>query len=104
MTVEGRGTLASSNADWMKLHGRIDRSGGDVGSANGPNWERLLLDLNAGKPISEDEYKAAASELRPSFIRFMNCKNVLVDGLHFVGSPMWTIHLLYPRTRWWRML
>jgi len=25
----------------------------------------------------------------------MNSKNILIDGLHFVGSPMWTIHLLY---------
>jgi outer membrane protein OmpA-like peptidoglycan-associated protein len=25
----------------------------------------------------------------------MNSKNILIEGLHFVGSPMWTIHLLY---------
>ena len=79
----------------MNLHGRIQPSGSDPGSANGPNWEHLLQALNANKPISEEEYKAAASELRPSFIRFMNSKNILVDGLRFVGSPMWTIHLLY---------
>jgi hypothetical protein len=95
VTVEGRGTLTSSNADWMNLHGRTQASGSDPGSANGSNWEHLLQALNANKPISEQEYKAAASELRPSFIRFMNSKNILIDGLHFVGSPMWTIHLLY---------
>jgi polygalacturonase len=95
VAVIGRGTLTSNNADWMKLHPRESKSGSDIGSANGPNWERLLLDLNAGKPISDEEYRAAATELRPSFVRFMNSKNVLIDGLHFVGSPMWTIHLLY---------
>lgn len=95
VAVIGRGTLTSNNQDWMALHSRALRSVSDVGSANGQNWERLLLDLNAHKPISEVEYKAAASELRPSFIRFMNSKNILIDGLHFVGSPMWTIHLLY---------
>src|ERR1039457_6424367 len=79
----------------MNLHGRIQPSGSDPGSANGPNWEHLLQALNANKPISEEEYKAAASELRPSFIRFMNSKNILIEGLHFAGSPMWTIHLLY---------
>ncbi|HEV2484968.1 MAG TPA: glycoside hydrolase family 28 protein [Terracidiphilus sp.] len=95
VSVEGRGTLTSNNADWMNLHGRIQPSGSDPGSANGPNWEHLLQALNANKPISKEEYKAAAAELRPSFIRFMNSKNILIDGLHFVGSPMWTIHLLY---------
>ena len=95
VAVEGRGTLTSSNADWMNLHGRIQASGSEPGSANGPNWEHLLQTLNANKAIAKQEYEAAASELRPSFIRFMNSKNILIDGLHFVGSPMWTIHLLY---------
>ncbi len=95
VAVIGRGMLMSSNADWLKLHPREQRSGANIGSANGPNWERLLADLNAHKPISRAEYDAAGTELRPSFIRFMNSKNVLIDGLHIVGSPMWTVHLLY---------
>lgn len=95
VTVEGRGILTSPNDEWMKLHVRMKATGSDPGSANGANWERMLNDLNAKKPISKEEDEAAASELRPSFIRFMNSKNILVDGLHFVGSPMWTVHLLY---------
>jgi len=95
VAVVGRGVLMSSNADWMKLHGRQQASGSDPGSANGPHWEQLLNDLDAGKTISEDEYKEAAAELRPSFVRFMNSKNILISGLRFIGSPMWTVHLLY---------
>jgi polygalacturonase len=95
VAVVGRGVLTSNNADWLKLHQRIGRSASDPGSANGPNWEKLLLDLNAHKAIPQVEYDAAAAELRPSFIRFMNSKNILVDGLRFIGSPMWTVHLLY---------
>jgi len=95
VAVVGRGVLMSSNADWMKLHGRQQPSGSDPGSANGPHWEQLLNDLDAGKTISEDEYKEAAAELRPSFVRFMNSKNILISGLRFIGSPMWTVHLLY---------
>jgi polygalacturonase len=93
--VVGPGTLISSNADWMKLHGRVKAAESDLGSANGDNWEKLLFDLEAHKPISEAEYTAAGEELRPSFVRFMNAKDVVVDGLHFEGSPMWTVHLLY---------
>lgn len=95
VAVVGRGVLISSNADWMKLHGRRQPQGSDPGSANGPHWEQLLNDLNAGKAIPGDEYRAAAAELRPSFVRFMNSKNILVSGLRFIGSPMWTVHLLY---------
>jgi len=95
VAVVGRGVLMSSNADWMKLHGRVQPNGDNPGSADGPHWEQLLNDLNAGKTIPEEEYKEAAAELRPSFIRFMNSKNILVSGLRFIGSPMWTVHLLY---------
>lgn len=95
VALVGRGVLMSSNDDWLKLHPRSAREASDPGSANGPNWEKLLLDLNAHKPISKQEYDAAAAELRPTFVRFMNSKNVLIDGLHFIGSPMWTVDLLY---------
>lgn len=95
VAVMGRGTLTSNNQDWIGLHSRALRSVSSPGSANGPNWERLLGDLDANRPISQAEYRAAAAELRPSFIRFMNSKNILIEGLHIVGSPMWTVHLLY---------
>jgi polygalacturonase len=119
VTITGRGILTSNNADWMKLHGRnvplrdgqaelpsnfpdaigargkAPSAAQDLGSANGPAWEHLLQTLETGGPISDDEYRAAAAEMRPSFARFMNAKNVLVEGVRFIGSPMWTIHLLY---------
>ncbi|MGA2352425.1 MAG: glycoside hydrolase family 28 protein [Terracidiphilus sp.] len=120
VTITGRGILTSNNADWMKLHGRIvpshpgqeeitsnyadllksqnhpaSSATEELGSANGPQWEHLLQALETGKPISDGEYRAAAAEMRPSFVRFMNSKNILVEDVRFVGSPMWTIHLLY---------
>ncbi|HUA63855.1 MAG TPA: glycoside hydrolase family 28 protein [Verrucomicrobiae bacterium] len=95
VTLTGRGTLTSNNDDWMKLMPRQKGSGSDPGSSNGPNWERLLKLLEVKTPAPEEAYLAAAPELRPSFVRVMNSRNVLIEGLHFVGSPMWTVHLLY---------
>jgi polygalacturonase len=95
VTLTGRGTLTSDNAEWMKLFPRQRPSAGDPGSANGPNWQRLLQLLEIRTPAPEEAYLKAAPELRPSFVRTMESKNVLIEGLHFVGSPMWTIHLLY---------
>jgi polygalacturonase len=99
VTITGRGTLTSDNAEWMKLMPRQKGSSADLssdpGSANGPNWEHLLQVLEVKTPASKEDYEKAAPELRPSFVRFMDSKNVLIEGVHFVGSPMWTIHLLY---------
>jgi polygalacturonase len=95
VAITGRGTLATDNAEWMKLHPRQKGLGGDPGSANGPNWEKLLELLEVHTPAPRAAYEAAAPELRPSFVRTMDSRNVRIEGIHFQGSPMWTIHLLY---------
>ncbi|SPE42781.1 Glycoside hydrolase, family 28 [Candidatus Sulfopaludibacter sp. SbA3] len=95
VTITGRGTLTTDNAEWLKLMSRQDRSANDPGSAFGAAWEHLLQLLELRKPIPDEIYQQVAPELRPSFVRFMESKNVLVEGIHFAGSSMWTIHLLY---------
>ncbi len=95
VTITGRGVLTTDNAEWLKILPRIKPSGSDPGSAFGTNWERLLQDLEVKTPAPDEDYQKAAPELRPSFVRFMDSTNVLVEGIHFVGSSMWTIHLLY---------
>jgi len=95
VSVTGRGLLTTDNADWLKLMPRTKASGDDPGSANGPSWQRLLEDLEVKTPAPDEDYQKAAPELRPSFVRFMNSTNILIEGVHFVGSPMWTVHLLY---------
>ncbi|MGD1019050.1 MAG: glycoside hydrolase family 28 protein [Verrucomicrobiia bacterium] len=95
VTITGRGVLTTDNAEWLKIMPRTNAPGPDGGSAFGPNWEKLLLDLEVKTPAADDEYQRAAPELRPSFVRTMDSTNVLIEGVHFVGSSMWTIHLLY---------
>jgi polygalacturonase len=95
VTITGRGVLTTDNAEWLKLMSRSKASGSDPGSAFGAAWERLLQSLERKTPATQAEYLAAAPELRPSFVRVMDSRNVLIEGVHFVGSSMWTIHLLY---------
>lgn len=95
VTITGRGVLTTDNAEWLRLMPRILPATNDPGSAFGTNWERLLADLEKHTPAPADDYLQAAPELRPSFVRTMNCTNILIEGVHFVGSSMWTIHLLY---------
>jgi polygalacturonase len=89
VSIKGGGTITTSNAEWMKLKPRYG------GSAAGINWANLLVSLEKKTPATEDEYKKAAAELRPPFIQVMNCRNVNIEGIHIIGSPMWPIHILY---------
>jgi polygalacturonase len=95
VTITGRGVLTTDNAAWLKLMPRTNSSATNIGTAFGANWEHLLQDLEVKTPAPAEDYQMAAPELRPSFVRFMDSTNVLVEDVHFVGSSMWTVHLLY---------
>jgi polygalacturonase len=108
VTVTGRGVLTTGDyEEWRKAYkgayeeylkarkGVVSTGGDESGSANGPHWDHLLRALEAKQPVSEEEYREAAAELRPSFVCFMNAKNVLVEGVRFIGAPMFVVHLLY---------
>lgn len=90
VVIRGSGTVTTSNAEWMKLKPRDVQK-----SAAGENWDKLLKSLEIKTPATQEEYLKAASELRPSFIHFMNGKNITVDGIHVVGSSQWPVYFLY---------
>jgi polygalacturonase len=96
VTITGRGLLTTDNRAWLELMGRPQpRSAAGPGSAFGPDWNRLLTLLQQKTPQPEAEYLKVAPYLRPAFIRTTNSTNIVIEGIHIVGSPFWTIHLLY---------
>jgi polygalacturonase len=96
VTITGRGLLTTDNADWTRLmSGPQPKTANSVGSAFGPAWNRLLALLQQKTPQTEEVYLQAAPLLRPAFIRAMDCRNVLIEGIRMVGAPFWSIHLLY---------
>lgn len=86
ITITGRGTLTTDNAAWIAATGKPEAKA---------VWEEIQKRLEKGETVPEAEYRRAAPFLRPSFIRPMNSKNVLIEGVHIVGSSMWTLHILY---------
>jgi len=97
VTITGRGTLTTGDYEqWGTAYGgAAPKRSSDAENANGPHWDHLLKALEARQPVSEADYRAAAPELRPSFVFFMNARNILVENVHIVGAPMFVVHLLY---------
>jgi polygalacturonase len=96
VTITGRGILTTGRyADWGKAYGPAPVISNTAENANGPHWDHLLKSLENGQPVTEDESRAAAKELRPSFVYFADSKNVLVEGVRIIGGPMFLVHLLY---------
>ena len=59
----------------------------------GPAKQRLLAAAAAGVPAQERVF-GAGHHLRPNLLQLVDCQNVLVSGLTFRRSPMWTVHPL----------
>lgn len=57
--------------------------------------QRKLRDMGRdGVPV-EQRIFGKGHKLRPQFIQFFNCQNVLVDGPTIIDSPFWCVHPVY---------
>ena len=53
--------------------------------------ERLKKMASDGVPVEQRRF-GEGDYLRPNFIQFNRCRNVLIEGVHIRRSPMWEIH------------
>jgi len=94
VAVTGGGTLdggANSNTWWnMAKKGKktASQAGGLLG---GPD---LIKMGNDGVPV-EQRIFGDKGNLRPNFLVFYRCKNILVEGVTIINSPMWEIHPVF---------
>jgi polygalacturonase len=86
ITITGRGTIVADNAEWRKLMGE---------PAYRTAWNDLLGKLERKEPVMEEQRRDAAMSLRADFIRPVESRNVLIEGIHIMGGPMWVLHILY---------
>ena len=93
IAVTGGGTL-DGQADpehWWPWKGREEHGWREGDSHQGPARDRLIRMVEDGVPASE-RLLADGSFLRPQFIQPYRCRNVLVEGVRIINSPMWEIH------------
>lgn len=72
------------------------------GQANETNWlawksssarSRLVKMATDNVPVEHRQF-GEADHLRPSFVEFNRCQNVLIEGVRIRRSPMWELHPL----------
>jgi polygalacturonase len=93
VAVTGGGTLdgGADNAHWWPWKGRAE-----YGWKKGePSQQKARDALGAAAESGvalERRVFGEGSLLRPNFVQFYRCQNVLVEGVTIVNSPMWEIH------------
>ena len=89
IAITGKGTLdgQASDQNWWAWKGSKDNKL--------PNQKEDVKRLNQmgeeNTPVS-DRVFGNGHYLRPNFIQFYKCQNILIDGITILRSPMWEIH------------
>ena len=89
IAITGSGTLdgSASDANWWVW---ARRRGSDEAPAR--SSVRKLLDYGErGVPV-KDRVFGKGEYLRPNFIQPYRSRNILIEGIHIINSPMWEIH------------
>ncbi len=61
-----------------------------------PRETREFFDMGArGVPVAQRVFGTEEAAIRPSFVSFVNCRNILMEGFTIGGGPNWTIHPVY---------
>jgi len=110
IAITGEGTIDGSGEAWRPLKKekvtdafwkKVTKSGGVFKSPNywfpsaGSLKGESISDMNVPRGnLSEAEWLEVKDFLRPVMISFIECKNVLLQGVLFENSPCWTIHPL----------
>jgi polygalacturonase len=93
VAVTGKGTLdGQANDDfWWPWKGNKDH-GWKTGMPNQIDGRKKLFGMGEkGLPV-EERVMGDGFYLRPSFIQPYKCRNVLIEDVKIVNSPMWEIH------------
>jgi len=91
VAVTGSGTLdgQAEESNWLAWKGRKGPAEGTQKAA------RARLDKMNNENVPVDQRRFGEGDLlRPNFVQFQRCQNVLIEGVKIRRSPMWELHPL----------
>ena len=81
IAITGEGTLDGQGATWHAWKSSSDT--------------QLLVKMGTeGIPVAQRIF-GESHKLRPNFVQPMRCRNVLIEGVRIINSPMWVLNPLY---------
>lgn len=86
VAITGKGTLNGQGKAWWNWK----REGLQISGV-----ERIYQMAQQGMPAEKRISGNLDDSMRPSFIQFINCKNILLEDFKIKDGPMWTLHPIY---------
>ena len=92
IAITGEGTLdGQGKAFFWKWHGNPRYGGDPKVISQKPDRDKLYDMMTRNVPLEQRVF-GENSYLRPQFIQPYKCKNVLIEGVKIIDSPMWEVH------------
>jgi polygalacturonase len=92
IAITGEGTLdGQGKAMFWKWHGNPRYGGDPKVISQRPDRDKLYKMMETGVPLRQRIF-GEGTYLRPQFIQPYKCKNVLIEGVKIIDSPMWEVH------------
>jgi len=90
IAVTGDGTLdgQADDSNWLAWKGK---KGGTQNQTVAD--KRLIKMADEGVPVEQRQF-GEGDYLRPDFVEFIRCRNILIEGVKIRRSPMWELHPL----------
>ena len=85
VALTGEGTLEADMETWEKWMSRPP--------AHMEALKKLYTMTSTNVPFGQRQMAVGGNHLRPQFIQFNRCRNVLIENVRIRNSPFWTIHL-----------
>ena len=91
--ITGKGTIDGNGEKWWKTV--KDKKARKQSKPEEP-YEIALAKLNPGYENQAGGGGGRETQfLRPALIEFINCENIVLEGIKIVDSPFWTVHPVY---------
>ena len=91
--ITGKGTIDGNGEKWWKTV--KDKKARKQSKPEEP-YEIALAKLNPGYENQAGGGGGRETQfLRPALIEFINCENIVLEGIKIVDSPFWTVHPIY---------
>lgn len=84
VAITGKGQLKADMDVWSTWFARPP--------AHMNSLKHLYLLASNNCPVEERQMVNDSSHLRPQFIQFNRCENILLEGISILNSPFWVIH------------
>jgi len=84
VALTGQGEIKAKMEVWQKWFARPKSHMESIKRLYNLSWNRT--------PLKDRQMVNDTANLRPQFIQFNRCENVLIEGISITNSPFWTVH------------